>query len=79
MHRSPAPKVDAAKPTSLRLFTCSDSGGHHGHPGDEAHGHGMAHGHTHGIKSFAISFDDPLDGSKLSFAMELLRAASQLH
>ena len=31
------------------------------------------HEHTHGVQSFALTFDEPLDGQKLSFAMELLR------
>ena len=40
---------------------------HHHH--DDAH----AHHHTHGVQSFSLTFDEPLDGNKLSFAMELLR------
>jgi G3E family GTPase len=35
--------------------------------------HAAGHRHTHGVQSFALVFDEPLDGSKLSFAMELLR------
>ena len=31
------------------------------------------HEHSHGISSFALTFEKPLDGHKLSFAMELLR------
>ena len=31
------------------------------------------HTHTHGIQSFAVTFDEPLDGAKLSLTMELLR------
>jgi len=47
-----------------------DDHGHHGH----AHNHAApAHTHTHGIRSFALSYDEPLDGAKLSFVMELLR------
>ncbi|MFY0615091.1 MAG: GTP-binding protein [Hyphomicrobiaceae bacterium] len=50
--------------------------GHHDHAHgcDITHRHGApAHTHTHGIRSFAISYDEPLDGAKLSFVMELLR------
>lgn len=52
--------------------------GHHDHAhGDhhqgDHHGHDHTHSHTHGIRSFAISYDKPLDGTKLSFVMELLR------
>lgn len=50
--------------------------GHHDHAhGYEiTHRHGVpAHTHTHGIRSFAISYDEPLDGARLSFVMELLR------
>lgn len=52
--------------------------GHHGH--DHEHGHerghehaGLDHQHTHGIRSFAINYDKPLDGTKLSLVMEMLR------
>lgn len=44
---------------------------HHDH-GEHDHG-APVHRHTHGIRSFAIRYDEPLDGSKLSFVMELLR------
>ena len=47
---------------------------HHGHDHDHAHDQGgLGHTHTHGIRAFAVSYDEPLDGSKLSFVMELLR------
>lgn len=35
--------------------------------------HHHQHEHTHGVQSFALTFDKPLDGQKLSFAMELMR------
>lgn len=35
--------------------------------------HHHDHQHTHGVRSFALTFEHPLDGQKLSFAMELLR------
>ncbi|MEM9360310.1 MAG: GTP-binding protein [Pseudomonadota bacterium] len=41
----------------------------HGH----GHDHGHDHQHTQGIRAFSLTFDTPLDGQKLSFAMELLR------
>ena len=52
--------------------------GHHDHEHTHEHTHqhsveGLAHRHTHGIRSFAITYDEPLDGAKLSFVMELLR------
>lgn len=59
---------------------------HHGHDHDcagatcnhPAHHHGQHdahadHVHTHGIRSFCLTFDEPLDGQKLSFTVELLR------
>lgn len=50
---------------------------HHGHDHDcagEACTHpDHDHGHTHGIQSFCLTFDEPLDGQKLSFTIELLR------
>ena len=49
---------------------------HHDHAHDHTHSHRageLAHRHTHGIRSFAITYDEPLDGAKLSFVMELLR------
>ena len=39
---------------------------------DHGH-HQQGHSHTHGIRSFVLTYDTPLDGSKLSFVMELLR------
>ena len=33
-----------------------------------------AHGHLHGVRSFCLTYDAPLDGRKLSFALELLRS-----
>lgn len=42
---------------------------HHHHHDDAPH----AHHHTHGIRAFAITYDAPVDGMKLSFAIELLR------
>lgn len=41
------------------------------HPDHAAHDH--SHQHTHGIRSFCLTFEEPLDGQKLSFAIELLR------
>ena len=49
---------------------------HHDHDRHDEHHHhapGQAHRHTHGIRAFAITYDEPLDGMKLSFAIELLR------
>jgi G3E family GTPase len=41
---------------------------------DCGHGHdGVDPRHLHGISSFCLTFDKPLDGRKLSFAIELLR------
>jgi G3E family GTPase len=55
--------------------------GHHGHDHDchgpacdhPDHDHHGDHDHTHGVRSFCLTFDEPLDGQKLSFAIELLR------
>lgn len=47
--------------------TCSHPDHHHHHHGSDDHEH------TQGIRAFSLSFDRPLDGQKLSFAMELLR------
>ena len=46
---------------------------HRGHHDGHHHEHGHDHSHTHGVQSFALTFRKPLDGQKLSFAMELLR------
>lgn len=37
------------------------------------HDHHHEHEHTQGIRAFSLTFDEPLDGQKLSFALELLR------
>jgi G3E family GTPase len=42
------------------------------HPDHGRHDHD-GHVHTHGIRSFCLTFDQPLDGQKLSFGIELLR------
>jgi len=47
----------------------SHGDGHAGHHHDLSHNHH----HTHGIRSFAITYDEPLDGTKLSLMMEMLR------
>lgn len=47
-----------------------EAGPHDSHPHDA---HPRHHTHTHGIQSFALTYDEPLDGTKLSFVMELLR------
>ncbi len=53
--------------------THHDHDGHH-HGVGNAHGDGLERsGHTHGIRSFAITYEAPLDGTKLSLAMEMLR------
>jgi G3E family GTPase len=39
---------------------------HHHHDGDE---------HLHGIRSFCLTFDQPLEAAKIEFAIELLRSA----
>lgn len=45
-------------------------------PGCEhPHHHQHAHEHLHGIRSFCLTFDAPLEGAKLEFAIELLRSA----
>lgn len=51
----------------------SGSDARHHHERVHAHAHGHSHEHTHGIRSFAVIYDEPLDGSRLSFVMELLR------
>ncbi len=49
-----------------------DQGDHHDHD-DRGGETGLRHSHTHGIRSFALTYNTPLDGAKLSFVMELLR------
>lgn len=49
---------------------CDDHGCAHPHH-DHAPGHDQ---HLHGVQSFCLTFETPLDGRKLSFALELLRA-----
>lgn len=48
-------------------------GGGHGHSHHHDHDNDHHHGHTHGIRSFVIRYDKPLNGTKLSLVMELLR------
>jgi G3E family GTPase len=52
---------------------CTDPAQHHDHDRHHHAGHPHDHVHTHGITAFAITYDAPLDGMKLSFAIELLR------
>ncbi|MEL6872934.1 MAG: GTP-binding protein, partial [Pseudomonadota bacterium] len=46
----------------------------HTHDHDHDHDHSHTHGHLHGIETFALTFDTPIDGRKLTFALELLRS-----
>lgn len=61
--------------------TCGPECGHehHHHAPDHACGpdcdHDHGHGHLHGIKSFALSFEKPLDGNVLGVALQTLAAA----
>ncbi len=49
---------------------------HHHHDHDHDHDHDHNHGgHLHGISSFCLTFDKPLDARKLEMAIELLRSA----
>ena len=58
--------------TAARRHGCDDE--HCTDPGhDHHHRHPHDHSHTHGIQAFAITYEEPLDGMKLSFAIELLR------
>jgi G3E family GTPase len=64
-----------------------DGHAHHGH--DQAHGHGdhahaacadagctdPAHGHLHGISTFALTWREPLEGGRLSMALQTLAMA----
>ncbi len=43
------------------------------HPDHDHHHHDRQH--LHGIRSFCLSYDEPLDARKLEFAIELLRSA----
>jgi len=58
-----------------------DCGHDHHHDNAHAHGHQEAHHtaeaprHLHGVRSFALAYDTPLDGKKLSLALELIRSA----
>jgi G3E family GTPase len=55
---------------------CADE--HCAHPDHHHHHHqhdsGAAGGHLHGVSSFCLTFDEPLDAKKLEFAIELLRS-----
>ena len=63
-------------PSACKDATCDHPHDHHDHHrhGDDAAATG-AGGHLHGVASFCLTFDEPLDGRKLSFALELLRAS----
>jgi G3E family GTPase len=50
---------------------CTDPA--HDHHHTHSHPAGHAHQHTHGITSFALTIDRPIDGRKLSFIIDLLR------
>ena len=63
--------VTAGSQTSCHDPDCNDP--HHHHHDHDHHGTGQAHHHTHGIHAFAVIYDEPIDGMKLSFAIELLR------
>ena len=60
--------------TAAGHHACADA-----HCTDPSHDHHNGHRdphdhrHTHGIQAFAITYKEPLDGMKLSFAIELLR------
>lgn len=49
--------------------SCSNEGCDHPH-----HHHDHDHGHLHGIRSFCLTFDAPLEAAKLEAAIEILRA-----
>lgn len=77
------------KEADVQRWLAADSYAGHGHDcSDEScshpdHGHHHdhhGHAHLHGIRSFCLTFDAPLDARKLEFAIELLRTtyASQL-
>ena len=54
---------------------CAPDCGHaHGQHDGHAHAH-PAHEHLHGISSFAMEFDKPLDGNALSLGLQTLAAA----
>jgi G3E family GTPase len=60
--------------TAAGHHACEDA--HCTYPSHDHHnGHHDPHDHrhTHGIQAFAITYEEPLDGMKLSFAIELLR------
>ncbi|MCL4764709.1 MAG: GTP-binding protein [Hyphomicrobiaceae bacterium] len=58
----------AAERYAAHDATCSSEDCDHPH-----HNHG--HRHLHGIRSFCLTFDAPLEAAKLELAIELLRAA----
>jgi G3E family GTPase len=56
--------------------TCGPSCGHdHGHHDAHDHAHHSEHTHLHGIGTFALVFDTPLDGNALSLSLQTLAAA----
>lgn len=77
-----AARADAAGWLSADAVEQAATHAHHPHEhadhacigADCAHpDHVHDHQHTHGVRSFCLTFDEPLDGQKLSFAIELLR------
>ncbi len=56
------------QPTPCSVADCG-----HDHTQGHRHGSDDARGHLHGLESFCLTYDTPLDGRKLSFALELLR------
>lgn len=72
---------DWLKPDAYAATAATPDHDHHHHHDHDCHDHDCSHPdhdhtdhqHTHGVRAFAITYDEPLDGNKLSFAMELLR------
>ena len=74
--------VSAYEPVATKQHAESWLGSDHYHAGHGCEGdhcehpdhhHHHDHEHTQGIHAFSLTFDAPLDGQKLSFALELLR------
>ena len=83
--------TDAERWLAAERYRAPPAPHHHGHHDghghhDHAHGHGHDcadaacahpehHGHLHGIAAFAMTFDKPLDGGRLSMSLQTLTMA----
>ena len=65
--------TDVSRWLAADRYATHDEGCDHPHDNHD-HDHDHDHGHLHGIRSFCLTFNEPLEASKLEALIELLRA-----